>query len=63
MLDRTTSLCGIEQGLDCPEPASREHETPYEEHRRLVREWTEHLSNLPGWQGRICRIALASGWW
>ena len=63
MLDRTKPLHEFEWGFDHPTAASHECETPYEEHRRLVKEWTEILSNLPGWHGRLCRIALASGWW
>ncbi len=37
-------------------------ETPEQEHSRLVREWTETLSNMPGARGRQLRRALASGW-
>ncbi len=37
-------------------------ETPMEEYRRLVREATEALSNVPGKRGRLLRMALASGW-
>jgi hypothetical protein len=37
-------------------------ETPEQEHARLVREWTETLSNLPGTRGRMIRMALTNGW-
>ena len=46
----------------CVIPTDHSVETPEEEYRRQVREWTEALSNRPGWRGRLLRMALASGW-
>ena len=37
-------------------------ETREQEHSRLVREWTETLSNMPGFRGRQLRRALETGW-
>ncbi len=37
-------------------------ETAEAEQRRLVQEWTESLSDLPGWRGGLLRIAFTNGW-
>ena len=47
---------------DHADRAHRRNETPDEEYRRLVREWTEVLSNAPGRRGRLLRMALTRGW-
>ena len=36
-------------------------EISQQDHDRLVREWTETLSNMPGYRGRQPRRALGSG--
>ena len=47
---------------DNDDRADQRKQSPEEEYRRLVREWTDVLSSAPGKRGRILRMALASGW-
>ena len=47
---------------DHADRAGHRDETPTEEYRRLVREATQALSNVPGKRGRLLRMALAMGW-
>ncbi len=62
MLDGTFTDREIAPHVDHAEGATQRNESPDEEYRRLVREWTEVLSNAPGKRGRLLRMALASGW-
>lgn len=54
-------------GIDPDQPKietleTKEFEIDEETRRRLVAEWTQRLSSLPGIRGRILRTALKCGW-
>ena len=59
MFDGAYSDYQIDQSPDRP---TQRDETPEEQHRRLIREQIEVLSNVPGKRGRFLRRALVSGW-
>lgn len=53
---------GVVRDANRPDRANYGDETLEEERRRLVQEWTEKLSNIPGWRGRLLRTALSCQW-
>ncbi len=62
MFDGTYTDREISRTDDHADRTDHRDETPTEEYRRLVREATEALSNVPGKRGRLLRMALVSGW-